>query len=114
MRLEGIIIAMKLTRITFDPDVMGGKACIRGLRVTVDKVVGADCFWTFTRGDSQTLSLPRRRRPVSSLGLRCVAWRADEPGSKASATALLSEQSLAEDWNRLDEDEAWFHLQPKQ
>ena len=29
-----------LSRITFDPAVMGGKACIRGLRVTVGTVVG--------------------------------------------------------------------------
>lgn len=29
-----------LTRITFDPNVMGGKPCIRGLRVTVGTVVG--------------------------------------------------------------------------
>jgi uncharacterized protein (DUF433 family) len=29
-----------LTRITFDPDVMGGKPCIRGMRVTVGTVVG--------------------------------------------------------------------------
>ena len=27
-------------RITFDPAVMGGKACIRGMRVTVGTVVG--------------------------------------------------------------------------
>jgi uncharacterized protein (DUF433 family) len=27
-------------RITLDPAVMGGKACIRGLRVTVSTVVG--------------------------------------------------------------------------
>ena len=26
-------------------------------------------------------------------------------------TALLSELSLAEDWNRPEEDEAWSHLQ---
>ena len=30
----------KLTRITHDPDVMGGKACIRGMRVTVGMVLG--------------------------------------------------------------------------
>ena len=30
----------KLTRITFDPQVMGGKPCIRGLRVTVGTVIG--------------------------------------------------------------------------
>jgi len=30
----------KLTRITFDPNVMGGKPCIRGMRVTVGMIVG--------------------------------------------------------------------------
>lgn len=27
-------------RITFDPEVMGGKPCIRGMRVTVGTIVG--------------------------------------------------------------------------
>ena len=27
-------------RITFDPTIMGGKACIRGLRVTVGTIMG--------------------------------------------------------------------------
>jgi hypothetical protein len=35
----------------------------------------------------------------------------DEPAYGVSTTALLSEQSLAEDWNRPEEDEAWSHLQ---
>ena len=30
----------ELTRITLDPAVMGGKPCIRGLRITVGTVVG--------------------------------------------------------------------------
>lgn len=30
----------QLTRITFDPSIMGGKACIRGLRVTVGMIIG--------------------------------------------------------------------------
>jgi uncharacterized protein (DUF433 family) len=29
-----------LSRITFDPLVMGGKPCLRGLRVTVGTVIG--------------------------------------------------------------------------
>ena len=29
-----------LNRITFDPGVMGGKPCIRGMRVTVGMIVG--------------------------------------------------------------------------
>ena len=31
---------MKFTRITHDPKIMGGKPCIRGLRVTVGTIVG--------------------------------------------------------------------------
>jgi uncharacterized protein (DUF433 family) len=30
----------ELIRITFDPEVMGGKPCIRGMRVTVGTIVG--------------------------------------------------------------------------
>jgi len=38
----------------------------------------------------------------------------DEPTAGIPTTALLSEESLAEDWNRPEEDEAWAHLQPAQ
>lgn len=31
-----------------------------------------------------------------------------------SETALLSEEALAEDWNRTEEEEAWSHLQQAQ
>lgn len=31
---------LQLKRITFNPEVMGGKPCIRGLRVTVGTIVG--------------------------------------------------------------------------
>jgi uncharacterized protein (DUF433 family) len=31
---------MDFDRITFDPQVMGGRACIRGLRIPVSVVVG--------------------------------------------------------------------------
>jgi uncharacterized protein (DUF433 family) len=30
----------KLDRITFNPNVMGGKPCVRGMRVTVGMIVG--------------------------------------------------------------------------
>ncbi len=30
----------QLDRITFDPQVMGGKPCIRGMRITVGTIVG--------------------------------------------------------------------------
>jgi len=37
----------------------------------------------------------------------------EAPSSEASEIALLSEQALAEDWERPEEDEAWSHLQPQ-
>jgi len=37
-----------LTRIMFDPNVMGGKPCIRGLRVTVGTIVGLVAAEYFT------------------------------------------------------------------
>ena len=39
-----------------------------------------------------------------------ILW--DAPGTPVAETALLSERSLAEDWNRPEEDAAWSHLQP--
>lgn len=36
------------------------------------------------------------------------------PENEIGETALLSEQSLAKDWNRLEEDEAWSHLKWEQ
>jgi hypothetical protein len=35
----------------------------------------------------------------------------ESPVEQASETALLSEEALAEDWNRPEEDEAWSYLQ---
>ena len=43
---------------------------------------------------------------------RALVMILDEPGAPASETAWLSEPSLAEDWNRPEEDAAWSHLQP--
>ena len=36
------------------------------------------------------------------------------PSISTHELALLSEQALAEDWNRPEEDTAWSHLQPGQ
>jgi len=35
----------------------------------------------------------------------------ERPAGQESETALLSEDALAEDWNRPDEENAWSHLQ---
>lgn len=50
------------------------------------------------------------------IGTRCraiVTILADlSPEDGAIAPARLSEASLAEDWNRPEEEAAWSHLQP--
>ena len=52
-------------RITFDPDVMGGRACVRGMHVTVSLVVnlvasGMSPFWlpSPAKSFSRSLSIP--------------------------------------------------------
>jgi hypothetical protein len=55
----------------------------------------------------EDIRLPGARRAL-------VTILEEEASAGVSETALLSEQSLAEDWNRPEEDEAWSHLQPAQ
>ena len=40
---------------------------------------------------------------------RAIVTIIEEPG--ISETALLSQEALARDWDRPEEDEAWSHLQ---
>ena len=55
----------------------------------------------------------RLRRPLRlQHTCRAIVTIIDE--SEIPETALLSEQALAEDWNRPEEDEAWSHLQQAQ
>lgn len=67
---------MQLTRITFDPQVMGGKPCIRGLRVTVGTVVGL-----VAAGHSIAEILqayPYLEEEDVRQALAYAAWRAEE------------------------------------
>ena len=49
--------------------------------------------------------------PVDIKGVhRALVIILDERPSEAMETAILSEQSLAADWLRSEEDEAWSHL----
>ena len=63
-------------RITVDPAVMGGKACIRGLRVTVGTVVGL-----LAAGQSPEDILrayPYLEREDIDQSLAYAAWRLEE------------------------------------
>lgn len=65
-----------LTRITFNPNVMGGKPCIRGLRVTVGTIVGLVASGYST---SEILrAYPYLEEADIREALTYAAWRAEE------------------------------------
>lgn len=63
-------------RITQEPGIMGGKACIRGLRVTVGMVVGQ--IGAGHTVDEVLADFPYLEREDVMQALRYAAWRADE------------------------------------
>jgi uncharacterized protein (DUF433 family) len=65
-----------LTRITTDPAVMGGKPCIRGLRVTVGTVVGLVA--TGHREEEILRLYPYLEPEDIREALSYAAWRAEE------------------------------------
>jgi uncharacterized protein (DUF433 family) len=65
-----------LTRITFHPAVMGGKPCLRGLRVTVGMLVGLVATG-HSRQDILNL-YPYLEDEDITEALSYAAWRADE------------------------------------
>jgi uncharacterized protein (DUF433 family) len=67
---------LQLTRITLDPNVMGGKACIRGLRVTVGTVLGLLAA-RHTR-DEILKSYPYLEPEDIDQALAYAAWRLEE------------------------------------
>jgi uncharacterized protein (DUF433 family) len=66
----------KLTRITFDPNVMGGRPCIRGLRVTVGTIVGLVAAG-YSAADILK-SYPYLEQEDINESLTYAAWRAEE------------------------------------
>jgi uncharacterized protein (DUF433 family) len=63
-------------RITQDPAVMGGKPCIRGLRVTVGAVVGQ--IGAGRTVEQVLADYPYLQREDVLEALRYAAWRAQE------------------------------------
>jgi uncharacterized protein (DUF433 family) len=66
----------ELDRITQEPGVMGGKACIRGMRVTVAMVVGQ--IGAGRTVDQVLADYPYLEREDVLQALRYAAWRAEE------------------------------------
>lgn len=66
----------QLNRITQQPDVMGGKACIRGMRVTVGMVVGQ--IGAGHSVEEILVDYPYLDREDVMHALRYAAWRSEE------------------------------------
>ncbi len=66
----------QLNRITQQPDVMGGKACIRGMRVTVGMIVGQ--IGAGHSVDEILVDYPYLEREDIMQALRYAAWRTEE------------------------------------
>jgi uncharacterized protein (DUF433 family) len=71
-----------LTRITFNPEVMGGKPCIRGMRVTVGTIVGLVASGKTV--DEVLADYPYLEREDILEALSYAAWRAEEREVPAS------------------------------
>ena len=66
----------RLNRITFDPAVMGGKPCIRGMRVTVGMIVG---MVASGHDRDEILALyPYLEADDIAQALSYAAWRSEE------------------------------------
>ncbi len=65
-----------LTRITFDPNVMGSKPCIRGMRVTVGTIVGLVASG-YTNAEILK-AYPYLEAEDIREALAYAAWRAEE------------------------------------
>jgi uncharacterized protein (DUF433 family) len=65
-----------LDRITFDERVMGGKPCIRGMRVTVGMVVGQ--IGSGRSIEAVLADYPYLEHDDVLQALRYAAWRAEE------------------------------------
>ena len=65
----------QIKRVTFNPEVMGGRPCIRGLRVTVGTIVGL----LASHSRAKVLELyPYLEGEDIDAALRFAAWRAEE------------------------------------
>lgn len=66
----------QLDRITFNPKIMGGKPCIRGMRVTVGTIVGL--FAVGYDFEKILEAYPYLEKEDLMEALRYAAWRAEE------------------------------------
>jgi len=65
-----------IERVTHDPAVMGGRACIRGMRVTVSMILGL--LAAGHSADEVLAAYPYLTRDDIKAALAYAAWRTEE------------------------------------
>jgi uncharacterized protein (DUF433 family) len=73
-----------LTRITLNPEVMGGKPCIRGMRVTVGAIMGL--VGAGKTIDEVLQEYPYLEKEDVLQALTYADWRAEERGVLTSGS----------------------------
>ena len=68
--------ALMFDRITFDPQILGGRACIRGMRIPVSLVVGEIAHGATV--DEVLADHPDLERDDIRQALQYAAWLASE------------------------------------
>ena len=81
-----------MDRITRQPEVMGGKACVRGMRVTVGMIVGQ--IGAGRSIDELLAEYPCLEREDILQALQYAAWRLEEREVELEATFTVEEQGL--------------------
>ncbi len=67
---------LEFNRITFDPNMMGGKACIRGMRITVSLVL--NLIANGMDADEIVEAYPYIENEDITQALQYAAWLAEE------------------------------------
>jgi len=67
---------MRFGRITFDPQILGGRACIRGMRIPVSVIVGQIAHGA--TADEVIADYPDLERADLTQALEYAAWLASE------------------------------------
>ena len=88
-----------LNRITHDPNVMGGRACIRGMRVTVSLVL--NLISSGVTSDEITEAYPYLDAEDIRHALKYAAWLAEESIHPLDLTETHKQGKVTEALNEL-------------
>ncbi len=76
---------LEFDRITFDPDILGGKACIRGMRISVSLVV--NLVANGMTAPQIIAEYPDLEEEDVAQALKYAAWTVDDQFLPATETA---------------------------